>query len=89
MHLCDQVVISARGVDDKVQLAGSTRFARKKNAPVTERKSIAVEIPITRPNHYICSDARILVQAYVTSSVVQVSTRLTLRKLFCSAEHWI
>jgi len=22
MHLCDQVVISARGVDDKVQLAG-------------------------------------------------------------------
>ena len=30
MHLCDQVVISARGVDDKVQLAGSTRFARKK-----------------------------------------------------------
>ena len=57
-------------------------FAHKKNAPVTERKSIAVEIPITRPNHYICSDARILVQAYVTSSVVQVSARLTLRKQF-------
>ena len=53
-----------------------------KNAPVTERKSIALEIPITRPNHYICSDARILVQAYVTSSVVQVSARLTLRKQF-------
>ena len=26
MHLCDQIVISARGVDDKVQLAASTRF---------------------------------------------------------------
>ena len=41
-----------------------------------------MEIPITRPNHYICSDVRILVQAYVTSSVVQVSARLTLRKQF-------
>ena len=26
MHLCDQVVISALVVDDKVQLAASTRF---------------------------------------------------------------
>ena len=57
-------------------------LSSEKNAPVTERKSIAVEIPITRPNHYICSDVRILVQAYVTSSVVQVFARLTLRKQF-------
>ena len=26
MHLCVQVVISARGVDDKAQFSGSTRF---------------------------------------------------------------
>ena len=31
MHLCDQVVISARGVDDKVQLAASTRLRRPSN----------------------------------------------------------
>ena len=57
-------------------------LSSQKNAPVTERKCIAVEIPITRPNHYIYSDARILVQAYVTSSVVKVSARLTSRKQF-------
>ena len=49
----------------------------------------AVEIPITRRYHYICSDDAILVQLCVTYSVVQISTRLTLRRVFCSAEHWI
>ena len=49
----------------------------------------AVEIPITRRYHYICSDDEILVQLCVTYSVVQISTRLTLRRVFCSAEHWI
>ena len=49
----------------------------------------AVEIPITRLYHYICSYVAILVQLYVTYSVVQISTRLTLRRMFCPAEHWI
>ena len=49
----------------------------------------AVEIPITRLYHYICSDIAILVQLCVTYSVVQTFTRLTLRRMFCSEEHWI
>ena len=46
----------------------------------------AVEIPITRQYHYICSDNEILVQLCVTYSVVQFCSRLFLRRMLCSPQ---
>ena len=61
---------------------GAVAALAKKTLQLRSEKSIAVEIPITRPNHCICSAAKILVQAFVTFGAGQVTARLTLRKQF-------